>query len=115
MTEKSQVELFLNEFRRCWLPKCIVINRTVNNEALIELGFTPKQRRNIILSLTSKDFVKGPVPDESKSTEDVWFFGKKMDDTEIYIKLKIYYVEDKKHAKCLSFHKAKKPLKYPFK
>lgn len=115
VTERSQVELFLSEFRRCWPPKCMVISRSANIKALAELGLTPKQRCDIILSLTSKDFVKGPVSDQANLTGTIWIFGKRVNGTEIYIKLKMYNVKGRNYAKCISFHKATGPLKYPFK
>lgn len=115
MGDKWQIKLFLNEFRSCWLPKCYVVLREKNQQSLIELGLTPKQRRDIILGLTFKDCVEGPIPDEADPNDTICTFGKKIDTAEIYIKLKIYHVHDKHHAKCLSFHKAEASLKYPYK
>jgi len=45
----------------------------------------------------------------------IWVFGKKIDDKEVYIKVKIAQVGTDKIAKCISFHIAEYPLSYPFK
>ncbi|GAI73777.1 unnamed protein product [marine sediment metagenome] len=42
-------------------------------------------------------------------------FGKQIGDTNVYIKLKIAQVGDKKISKCLSFHAANFPICYPCK
>jgi len=42
-------------------------------------------------------------------------YGKKISNRDIYIKLKIAEVGAAKIAKCISFHFAERPLRYPFK
>ena len=88
-----------------------VAPRRKNNEALIELGLTKKQRKEIIMSLTPGNFCSGPEPDRDQPGE-LWFFGKTDDTIEIYIKLKIAVVGGDKIAKCISFHKAEYGLNY---
>lgn len=116
MAQKWQVDLFLDELKRCWPPKCYVADRDKNNQALADLKLTPKLREETILSLTSQDYVAGPLPDEAKPDDEVWVFGESFDDeTEIYIKLKIFTANDKHFGKCISFHKAESKLSHPFK
>jgi len=43
------------------------------------------------------------------------FFGKEIEDYEVYIKLKIANFDDRSIAKCISFHIANYPLRFPFK
>ena len=43
-----------------------------------------------------------------------WVFGKQIDGVEVYIKLKIAGLAGAERAVCLSFHKAERPLSYPF-
>jgi len=59
------------------------------------------------------DYHAGPLPDRDKPGE-VWIFGKRIEENEVYIKLKIAHADREKIAKCISFHTAKKPLFYPF-
>lgn len=116
MTQKWQAELFLNEFRKAWPPRCFVANRSKNNQALVDLKLTPKLREEITLSLTPKDYVAGPQPDAGKLGDEIWIFGKKLNETdEVYIKLKIFTVGGKYIGKCISFHRAEEILSYPFK
>lgn len=115
MADRWQVELFLREFFGRWPPASKVIPREKNNNALLELGLIPKIRQEEIFSLTYKDYVGGPKEDKDEPGE-VWEFGKMVEGTEIYIKLKLFITESGKNsAKCLSFHKAERPLTYPFK
>lgn len=116
MVQKWKVELFLNEFKKCWPPKCFVANRDKNNQCLADLMLTPKLREEIVLTLTSQDYVAGPLPDEDKPNDEVWIFGKNIDEgSEIYIKLKIFTAQNKYFGKCISFHRAESKLSYPFK
>jgi hypothetical protein len=115
LTDKWQVELFLGKFFQSWLPDCDVVPREENNKALLELDLTPKIRQEEIFSLTYQDFVKGPVEDRDMPG-DIWEFGRQVEGTEIYIKLKLFTTKSgKRFAKCISFHKAKWPSTYPFK
>lgn len=88
--------------------------RLENREFLLRLGITEENQEKEILALTVEDYCEGPKRDRSMAG-DVWIFGKKIREVEVYIKLKIAEVQGEKIARCLSFHKAKKPLNYPFK
>ncbi len=91
-----------------------VVPRTVNRDALIELGLTERNRRQEILGLSVQDYCSGPEPDNDRPGE-LWVFGRIMDGREVYIKLKIAEVNGEKVAKCLSFHSAEYSMTYPFK
>ncbi len=43
----------------------------------------------------------------------LWIFGREIEGHEVYIKLKVAQVGDRRIAKCISFHIAKYPLEYP--
>jgi len=58
----------------------------------------------------ARDYCEGPLPDETQPGE-VWVFGKHIEGTEVYIKLKLTNTEA---PKCLSFHPAERTLHYPF-
>ena len=114
--KKHEVRWFLKEFKQIVTSGSglYVVPRRPNTEGLIELGLTAKIRTNLILGLSVKDFCSGPEPDYDQPGE-VWIFGLDFDGMDIYIKLKIAQVGSAKIAKCISFHKAKFVLRYPFK
>jgi hypothetical protein len=121
MDDKLESELrifvhqFLNEFKvLIYVNKLSITDRLKNRDALLELGFTDKQKKEIILSLSVLDYSSGPIKDNLKAG-DYWVFGKKIDSVEVYIKLKIVEYDDEEYAVCFSFHKSESPLKYPFK
>lgn len=112
MSEK--VKQFLLDFKHAaTTPSGVdLVPREVNMLTLSYLGITKKNLEEILLGLSVVDYCKGPVHDKDKPGE-LWEFGKDMDGQEVYIKLKV--VKDKNIAKCISFHIAKYPMKYPFK
>jgi len=121
MDDKNMDELqkfirqFLEEFKvLIYGNKLSIADHLKNRYALLELGFTGKQRVEIILSLSVLDYSSGPIKDIYKPGV-YWVFGKIIGNEEIYIKLKIVELDDEEYAICLSFHKSENPLKYPFK
>jgi hypothetical protein len=113
-TTKSEVEQFLKEFKRVWDGKVIARFNEKNDETLTILGITPNQRADEIRKLTHKNYFRGPAPDHSGTSGDIWEFGKKINKYELYIKLKIYEISGKKRGKCISFHIAERPINYPY-
>jgi len=112
---KKRIRTFLREFKRIAVDRGIdVIPRRKNIIALSELGLTKKNRRDEILALSVQNYCSGPEPDYDRPGE-VWMFGEQIGDTNIYIKLKIAKVGDKKIAKCLAFHPAEFSICYPCK
>jgi len=90
-----------------------VIDREENSSALIELGMTKKNRDDELKSLTVLDYVSGPETDLTHPGY-VWVFGRNIHSHEVYIKLKIVELEFGNKAICLSFHRSKEALYYPF-
>ncbi len=85
-----------------------------NIQTLIDLGITTRQRDELILSIALQDYSSGPNPDELNPGH-YWIFGKGLDHTEIYIKLKIITLRSgNERAVCISFHPSEHPLRYPF-
>ncbi|PIP82597.1 MAG: hypothetical protein CO113_10745 [Elusimicrobia bacterium CG_4_9_14_3_um_filter_62_55] len=118
---RKQVQNFLTNFKKAAQQELSVIPRKINLEFLTQHGLTPKERKEVILGLTVKDYFKGPEGDErAPGPQDIWFFGVEYQYLEIYIKLQL--VEEKeestgtaiKHAKCISFHQAQWPMRYPY-
>lgn len=83
-------------------------------DALLKLRLSETNREEIILNLSVSDYCKGPNKDTDQDG-DVWEFGKKADEKVIYLKLKIFMVDKRMLAKCISFHEAEYPMSWPFK
>jgi len=111
-----RVALFLKEFKEIVTKGrgLDIVDRQDNINSLLKLGLTKKHCKEEIISLSVEDYYKGPKPDKDRGGT-VWEFGKKINEDEIYIKLKIYEVNSEKFAKCISFHKANLPLSFPLK
>ncbi|NPV57606.1 MAG: toxin [Anaerolineae bacterium] len=105
---------FLVDFKALIYEQGLLVkDRQLNKQHLLELGLTATQREEIVLSLSVLDYNSGPIKDEYK-TGDYWVFGKHIDGTEVYIKLKIAEHHGTEQAVCFSFHKSEHPLRYPF-
>lgn len=119
MIARSDIVDFLNLFKGCL--ECgfyHVKDREKNLQGLIELGMTPGERGEVLLGLTPEDYHAGPKPDDTDDTKEVWEFGKDVEDTEVYIKLRV--IEDPKCkgrylAMVWSFHPAEHRIRYPLK
>lgn len=105
---------FLIEFKRIVTDErgLDIIPRPKNNQTILDLGLTKQNIRETILELAVMDYVRGPEADRDRQGE-VWVFGKQVAQKEVYIKLKIAQVGTKRIAKCISFHVAEYPLRYP--
>lgn len=120
IADKSTIEEFLKKFKKLVRQKGLKVPRPKNYQALIDLGLTKKNRKNILLSLSAENYFKGPSNDKDRSGK-VWEFGVTNNEQEIYIKLKIaeYQLIDelytREEAICLSFHQAEYTINYPYK
>lgn len=114
------VASFLQDFKTLTQKELSVIPRKENQQALIDLGLTFRDRVEILMALEVEDYSSGPDADRDRAGF-VWVFGKVVLDVEVYIKLKIVeYIpcgtdRTQRKAICLSFHRAKASLNYPFK
>jgi len=114
--QRPFVEAFLKALREAISKNGLqVIAHASNNQALIDLGLTPKLREEIILNLQADNYAKGPLPDDQGMPGDVWIFGCKVNNREVYVKIKLVEVNGEKYAKCLSFHPSQHALDYPLK
>ena len=112
---RRQILNFLNDFKELMGQGHYFIKEHHKNiQALKDLEINARIRDGIILSIGMTDYSSGPNPDEYHPG-DYWVFGRDLDATEIYIKLKIVsYNNGNERAVCLSFHPSEHPLKYPF-
>ena len=109
----KQVKQFLLEIKYLIYQEGLYIkNRKINRDAIFELGLNSRQREEGILDLSVMNYCSGPHID-NLAPGVYWIFGKQINNTEVYIKLKIAGQSGKEQALCLSFHKAEKPLNYP--
>jgi len=82
------------------------------NESLLDLKLNRMGRNSIIYDLTFEDYCEGPINDRDKPGS-LWIFGKEVNSTLIYIKIKIVQSEGEKGALCLSFHRANEKMNFP--
>ena len=92
----------------------VLIPRKENRDCISELEFNSQDVRDVILGLSVTDYCEGPVQDRDK-IGDFWVFGKVISDREVYIKLKLASLSELKLVRVVSFHKASRPLCYPYK
>ena len=89
-----------------------IVPRAGTMSTLAQLGLTKANAEEILLGLSVTDYCKGPAPDRDRPG-NVWFFGREIEGHEVYFKLKVTQVGDERISKCISFHVAERPLRYP--
>jgi hypothetical protein len=114
----QQAQAFLDEFfiklkKNGWYLR---LDRDKNKDALYELDLTSAEIENFILNLKPQDYYSGPKYDtkpyrRSENPGPLWAFGTMVEDTEVYVKLRLGAFEDK--AVCVSFHPSSPALDYP--
>ena len=116
--KKPEVQKFLDDFKAVAKESKenfdLVRHRPQNRTTLDQLGMDTRECLDQILSLTAEDYCKGPEDDRDRPGK-FWFFGKKIEGHEIYIKLKLVEIGEKKKALCISFHIAEYAMRYPYK
>ena len=102
--KRDKVRKFLKEFKQIASKGrgIDVIPRRENIENLAQLGLTRKNRNDEIMTLSVADYCKGPEPDKDKPGE-VWIFGKQIGSKEVYVKLKIAQIGEKKITYFIDF------------
>lgn len=117
MASRDDVVGFLNLFKGCTMLDLLhVRDRAKNRQALIDLEITSDERKETLLGLEPANYVAGPKPDDTDDTKEVWEFGKDVEGTEVYIKLRVVQDSRRKnvyHATVWSFHPAEYSMKYP--
>lgn len=90
-----------------------------NKRTIDEFGFTEDDVSDEVMSLTAENFVEGPLSDYGGYKGEFWVFGKTINNTEVYIKVKIKDLNEDGDKQlttlCISFHKSEKQLIYQFK
>jgi len=110
MTSNQEVEEFLAQLRLAIAEgRYQLVPRKKNLDDIARLGLSVRMAKSIVIELAPEDYLKGPEWDLDGSEGDVWVFGKIIEETQIYIKLKL----EKGNVKVLSFHVAERRLKRP--
>ncbi|MCK5131957.1 MAG: hypothetical protein KAR40_07385 [Candidatus Sabulitectum sp.] len=114
-SRKLLVQLFLNDFKEAADSDngILYAGRDKNWDTLVKLGITTAMRDEIVLGLSFRNYVSGPLKDKNGRSGELWVFGVVEDSKEIYIKLKVFIDKTGKKAFCLSFHQAEHPLSFP--
>ena len=117
----TQIKDFLSAFKQSAQLDLNVIPRQKNLEFLTRHGFTPKERKEVLLGLQVGDYCKGPEEDDkARGPKDIWFFGVDYEGVQVYIKLQLVEEKDEetgdmmRHAKCISFHGAEHEMRFPY-
>ncbi len=113
MASRDEVAEFLFEWKAAARRRLNFVPRQKNIDGCKQLGITVTMAKQMLLSLTVAEYVKGPEPDHDGRGDLVWFFGKKVNEHEVYIKIKVYEVQGVSYAKCFGFHPAEWPLQFP--
>ncbi|MBN2272093.1 MAG: hypothetical protein JXN61_15875 [Sedimentisphaerales bacterium] len=119
MAVRQEVADFLRLFKGAMtLGYCTFKDRKKNRQGLIDLDITPDERTEILMGLAPEDYIAGPKPDDVDDKKEVWEFGKTVNKTEVYMKLRVCQDPKAKtvyHALVWSFHAAEFRMKFPLK
>ena len=115
MATLNEIEIFLNDFFTKLGIWGIYVrdDRSKNAQTLLDLEISPADRIKLITKLVATDYSEGPLPETLLKGSDMWVFGKKVKEREIYIKITMGQTDSK--VICISFHIAEHSMKYPHK
>lgn len=97
------------------------MNKEENLNTLLELEMSPNERTRYLEKIEPADYYQGPGKNDYDAAEgDVWMFGigikKRGKKTKIPIYIKIYITKVNGAPNfCISFHKAKFDMVFPYK
>jgi len=110
VASKQQINSILLKIKECIQREdgknFILKNRDKNKATLAKLGWLPSHVKQEILTLTYKNYSKGPEQNKSSSGNrkgSVWTFGKTIEGLDIYIKIHVIPFKVTKCV-CISFH-----------
>jgi len=92
----------------------VLVLRKENTECILQLGFKYPDIQETLLGLSVEDYCEGPCQDRDQSGE-LWVFGKVIENSVVYIKLKLASFGPLRIVRVISFHFAEHTLEYPFK
>jgi hypothetical protein len=80
------------------------VKRKENQDTLQQLDITTYDVGNAIFKLTVSDYQKGPEEDLDGSDGNIWAFIHPVLGCKVYIKVKVYKVNEEEYLKVISFH-----------
>jgi hypothetical protein len=113
----DEVAQFLEAFKvKVNTFEVVFLNERPKNsvQTLFALGFSPANRRALLLDIQVADYAQGPLTD-ARTGLPLWVFGRRVNQVDLYIK--IHMGVSGKPAVCVSFHeedKDKDPLTFPY-
>lgn len=109
----KDIESFLEEFKQKFKVYGVFFkNREKNEQALLDLEITPKQREEFLLNLKPENYSKDPFADAyDPDSPENYEFGITVKKKEIYIKINMG--KTSKRVMCISFHIAEREMHYP--
>lgn len=112
---REEVASFLKEFKETAVQHrgIFFVNRYEYDLTRQALEINKFYAENEIYNLKPENYSTGPEPDHGQPGT-VWIFGKNICGREVYIKLKVSAADIGRITKCLSFHIADRPIKYPY-
>ena len=115
MISRNEIHAFLRDFHSKMGIWGIVVrdDRGKNTQTLFLLEITKDYRNKMLEELIVEDYAEGPKKDELHKGADMWVFGKKVKEKEVYIKITMGSFGAQ--VICISFHIAERPMAYPFK
>jgi len=115
MSPKNEIEAFLRDFHAKMGVWGIVVrdDRGKNTQTLFTLEITKDYRNKVLKGLITEDYSEGPNKDGLHKDADMWVFGKKVKEREVYIKITMGSFGAQ--VICISFHIAERPMSYPYK
>lgn len=111
MVPPQEITDFLKKFKHVLTQGFIIIPREEYKLTVSYLGITISDVKDVLSQLTYKDYMNGPEKDRDRPGVMIWEFGVHIQGEAVYIKLSDDFNFDR--AKCLSFHIAVRPFRFP--
>jgi hypothetical protein len=115
MSKKAEVEAFLKDFKEKMEFWDVLFrdDRGKNTQTLADLELRPIERKKILEKLVLRDYSEGPLEEKLYGGADMWVFGKKIKNKEVYIKITMGVRGSS--VICISFHIAQYKMNFPLK
>jgi len=116
MTTRQDVHELLTVFKlTIEFKRCHFKDRERTEQDLINLNLTQLQAMEAICELTPDNYSKGPEPDDTDLSKNIWVFGYDHEGIEVYVKLRLNPTPAQQIPRGIiwSFHQAEHPMSYP--
>ena len=89
------------------------VERDKNIASMAEIGILQRDVPGILRTVQASDYCEGPLDDDKGQNKSWWVFGPEHEGETLYVKVCLVR-KNGSQVECLSFHKAERPLIYPF-